>query len=105
MSMPTCPNKRRSARGDRPAGPRPVSYRPANDNAPSAPADWAPGLTAALRHFERHGLASERKAQLAWNKAEAAGDLSGLAYWASIRRTFGWNLERRLGETQPSRAR
>lgn len=105
MSMPTCPNECRPGRGDRPTGPRPVPCRPANDNAPSAPADWAPGLTAALRHFERHGLASEREAQLAWNTAEAAGDLPGLAYWASICRTFGWNLESRLGETRPSRVR
>lgn len=103
MLTTTCHADRHTVRRDGGNGAFHTIGCPANDNPPRVtPHEWTPGLLAALRHFERHGLGSERSAHRAWHVAAMAGDPAGLAHWASIRRNFGWDRKPAIPDKLPS---
>lgn len=104
MLTPTCQTDRHNVRRNHGTGACRSIRCAANDNPPRVtPHVWAPGLLAALRHFERRGLGSERSAHQAWHAAAIAGDSIGLAHWASIRRNFGWDRLPATPDKVPSR--
>jgi hypothetical protein len=82
----------------------PALARACNDNGGAgghghaAPLPLDPLLTAALRHFAVHGLASAEAARSAAAEARGRGDAAGQEHWLAITRMF----DRRLAAREPA---
>jgi hypothetical protein len=82
----------------------PALARASNDNSgaaaegPAAPGRLDPVLTAALRHFAVHGLASAEAALSAAADARGRGDVAGQEHWLAVTRMF----DRRLAARTPA---